>query len=140
MPECKVHACVAVTQGDREWLSERASGEYRDEREMQRNRNGQHTRDKCGWLHAQARSLSAFCIALALPFSFSLRRRMDSSIVRMSSPAFLASSKLLTLYAVSSAWSISSSSVGGTVSGGLLKRAERIEGRSAYEETADDMT
>lgn len=89
--------------------------------------------------HVQSRSLLTLSIALALPFSFSFIRRMDSSIVLRSSPAFLALANVFCLRSLSSLCRDSSSSVGGTTSVGLVNRGERIDGGDSYVDSLDDI-
>ena len=76
---------------------------------------------RTGWKDVQPRSRLALSTAFALPFAFSLARRIDSSIVLRTSPAFLARSRDFCRRSWSSEWSDSSSSTGGTVSAWLLK-------------------
>ena len=89
--------------------------------------------------HAQALSFLAFSTALALPFSFSFIRRMDSSIVLRSLPAFLARSYAFCWSVLSSAWRASRSSMGGIASGGSLMRGESRGGDEGYGERIDDI-
>lgn len=89
--------------------------------------------------HAQALSFLAFSTALALPFSFSFIRRMDSSIALRSLPAFFARSYAFCWRSLSSAWRASRSSMGGMASGGSLKRGEGRRGDEGYGERIDDI-
>ena len=73
----------------------------------------------------QSRSRFTLSTALDLPFSFSVIRRIDSSIVLRSMLAFRRLSNTRCLAAISSDCSCSSSSMLGTESGGFLTRGER---------------
>jgi hypothetical protein len=91
-------------------------------------------------LHAQSRSRLTFSMDFAFPFSRSRIRLIDSPISFKSSAAFLAFSRDLCFSNSSSCCSNSSSSVGGTVSGGCLRRAERTGTGDGYEESLDDIS
>lgn len=84
------------------------------------------TRRNEGYIQSRSRLIFSVATAFALPFSLSFMRRMDSSIVFKSSPAFLARSIVFNLRSLSSAWSCSKSSVGGIVSGTFFNKGDRI--------------
>jgi len=90
--------------------------------------------------YAQSRSRFTFSTALALPFSFSAIRRIDSSIVRRSASAFRPRSATLCRATLSSVYRRSSSSVGGTASGGFFSKEEVNEGGRLNEDNLDVMS
>ena len=86
-----------------------------------------------------AHSLFIFSTTFALPFSLSFIFLIDSSIVRRSSSAFLARSKVSWRSLLRSAWSASSSSVGGTASGVILTVRGRNGCTWGYGASKDDI-